>query len=544
MAFFDAMKTMYTRIRHETIEQVIEECTNGDLVIIETYNRRVFDRIMKQQQEAKLLKKMGKAVPSNIFRINLVTLNKYFNRFYNTIEIHVVEHSSLGEGEMVNGFTLKVGLGDPFPELIKSVAETVQTDPQLLQFFEHDVYREGPKSRAVSSTTNLCVQQHALYDQRQRGRGIRKIYYKKLDIPLQEYERLCQIPITYAPGAHGLGDQADYTVSVSQTDTLARVFEEVLRLSNSDQSHLNVDKTSTASKSPRALTPNSYVSGQTSPESNMEVSESEAESVKTTQADDPSTPQSVMSTGSSDPNKTPTNSVSMVNIAPTTGDSGSTITTSNLPTFVNTDVSVMGIHTTQSLLNSEDLRQPDRYRLLELHNHRVQRVWHLHESVETFHEHVLAAPSSRQFRMEPIPEGQYPTEIQKDEVLVTVFHFHNHIGQVHSAPFLIKLSINGVFIQDVCEIIQSVTKTKDRDFERWKLALVQTTSSQPRYVHDKADTFCLTDLIPRAAQMVQHTTEKNGSVLTRCCIGLDHPGKTSRGKSRNNAPERGIKIRN
>lgn len=535
--YYEQIKQMYGRLQVETVEQVIEDCTNGDLVIFETYQCQLFTRFLQQQKEMKLLKSKGMRIPRELFRVSFTNLGKYFNRLYNTVEIHVVEHAPMSDGEFVNAFVLKVGLSDSFNELVRLVAETVQIGDDYLQFFEHDVYREAPKSRAIPSGSSAVVQQHALYDQRQRGRGIRKIYYKKLDIPLSEYERLCQIPISYAPGSNGLGDQTDFTVSVSQTDTLARVFEEVLRLSSSDSNHLSVDKASTTSKSPRALTPNSYVSAQTSPESNMEISESEAETIKTpTIAEEPKTPQSVMSTGT-DPNRTPTNDVNMQITTPCTVNSTTTVV-SSLPTLVPADMADI------SSLDPEAYSKPERYRLLELHNHRVQRVWHLHESVEAFYEHILTAPTSRQFRMEPIPEGQYPYEIAKDEVLVTVFHFHNHIGQVHSAPFLIKLSINGVFIQDVCELIQSVTKTKDKEFERWKLALVQNTSSQPRYVHDKTDTFCLTDLIPRAAQMVQHTTEKTGSVLTRCCIGLDHPGKTSRAKSRSNAPERGIKIRN
>ena len=83
--------------------------------------------------------------------------------------------------------------------------------------------------------------------------------------------------------------------------------------------------------------------------------------------------------------------------------------------------------------------------------------------------------------MEKIPQGQRPIEIDAKELLVTVFHFHQTVGQVHGIPFLIKLRIDGVFIEDVHEEIKNITKVNDREFERWKFALVQIGSSQPRY---------------------------------------------------------------
>ena len=100
-------------------------------------------------------------------------------------------------------------------------------------------------------------------------------------------------------------------------------------------------------------------------------------------------------------------------------------------------------------------RNPESYRLLELNNHRVCRVWYARETVSDFHEHFQQA-ANRKYRMEKIPAGQKLGEINDDEVLVTVYHFHNYIGQTHGIPFLIKLGMNGVYLSEVKEEIKSI----------------------------------------------------------------------------------------
>merc|ERR1711979_176049 len=72
-----------------------------------------------------------------------------------------------------------------------------------------------------------------------------------------------------------------------------------------------------------------------------------------------------------------------------------------------------------------------------------------------FHDHFIQA-TNRKYRMEKIPQGQKLADINDDEVLVTVYHFHNYIGQTHGIPFLIKLGMNGVYLSEVKDEIKHI----------------------------------------------------------------------------------------
>merc|ERR1712159_876455 len=102
---------------------------------------------------------------------------------------------------------------------------------------------------------------------------------------------------------------------------------------------------------------------------------------------------------------------------------------------------------------------------------RVHQIFYHNSDMEDFRKVFEQPPGNKRYRLERIPENQRPENISDEEILMTVFHFHQIITQQHSLPFLIKLNINGVYFDDVKRRIKLLTGAKDRDFEKWKFAI-------------------------------------------------------------------------
>lgn len=231
---------------------------------------------------------------------------------------------------------------------------------------------------------------------------------------------------------------------------------------------------------------------------------------------------------------------------------------------------------------------PQHYRLLELSDKRCTSIWTSTQDLQLFRDHVQENQSKIgpcKYRIEKIPSDQVPSKLN-DDLLITCFHFHQTLNNIHGIPFLIKIPLSEIPSIDLYKKLKSIQKIKDKEFEKQKFALVYGNNSPPRYWSDspgnnnnnsesgskesdqssKIDSetenpqeqqkidfsHIIRQLIANSRTSQEHreakyqeliqTTRENGHLWTYCQIGIDHPSTKKRGNGKVGLPERGVKI--
>ena len=169
----------YEKTLSRQVQHVIDDITNGDILIIEPQTpasvkyRRSLQQINKKQMEQGI-------IPDKKYQ--LMKLQLYFRKLETTETVKIVEKDNNDVDGENNHFMMKLNMSDEFRYLVKYVADALKCDGRYLQFFQHDTYRDEPSQKPIKHDTEGQIHNHVLLDKSQKGgrHGIRTIYYKKV----------------------------------------------------------------------------------------------------------------------------------------------------------------------------------------------------------------------------------------------------------------------------------------------------------------------------------------------------------------------------
>lgn len=141
----------------QPLEHILEELMDGDIMI---YQLEIPEA---DQQE-----------------YELPTASAYFKDLFYKVEINFCDKNK----PLDQGFTLELSQRINYDQLAKRVAQFLNTDPCLLQFFKTQSYRDGPGQPL------RCNFEGTLKDiiQFVRPKQVRRVYYQQLQISISELE--------------------------------------------------------------------------------------------------------------------------------------------------------------------------------------------------------------------------------------------------------------------------------------------------------------------------------------------------------------------
>lgn len=163
-------------------------------------------------------------------------------------------------------------------------------------------------------------------------------------------------------------------------------------------------------------------------------------------------------------------------------------------------------------------------RLLEIVSYKIIGVHQEDELLE-----CLSPATSRTFRIEEIPLDQVDID-KENEMLITVAHFHKEVFGTFGIPFLLRIH-QGEHFRDVMKRIQSLLDIQEKEFEKFKFAIVMMGRHQ--YINEDEYEVNLKDFEPQPGNMSH----------PRPWLGLDHFNKAPK-RSRYTYLEKAIKIHN
>lgn len=181
-------------------------------------------------------------------------------------------------------------------------------------------------------------------------------------------------------------------------------------------------------------------------------------------------------------------------------------------------------------------------RMLDIISHKIYNVNKPDMPIEG-----VANTNTKSYRIEEVPLDQ--VSVAEDEMIVPVAHFQREAYSTFGNPFLIKIKEDEAF-ESVKERIRTHLDVPEKDFEKYKLALVQ--NSKLHFLEeDNIDRVKLKDF---AGYGGQHSgshmnaanvtsAQQNHNHHARPFIGLQHQNKNSK-RARYNYMEKAIKIYN
>ncbi|XP_033118944.1 ubiquitin carboxyl-terminal hydrolase 7-like [Anneissia japonica] len=110
----------------------------------------------------------------------LATAKEYFRDLYYRIEVVFCDKTNLNDP----GFTITLSVKMNYFQIAKAVAAKLDTDPMLLQFFKAQTHRDGP-GHPIRCTYEGTLRDLILP---LKPRGIKKLYYQRLTIKINELE--------------------------------------------------------------------------------------------------------------------------------------------------------------------------------------------------------------------------------------------------------------------------------------------------------------------------------------------------------------------
>jgi len=121
-----------------------------------------------------------------------------------------------------NGFTLELSQRMNYEMLAKKVSSVLNTDPYLIQFFKSQSYRDGPghplRCGYEGTLKDLLVYQ-------QRPKQVKRIFYQKLTIPINELENKRQFKCFWCADPPN-GEEKELVLYPNRNATVNELFVE------------------------------------------------------------------------------------------------------------------------------------------------------------------------------------------------------------------------------------------------------------------------------------------------------------------------------
>jgi len=149
----------------QPLEHILEELMDGDIIVYQM-------------------------VPPSGVDLELPTAKDFFRDIYFKIEVNFCDKNKPNDP----GFTLELSQRMDYTELAKRVAHHLKTDPDLLQFFKNQSYRDGPGQQPLRCNYDGTLKDILINI---RPKQVKRVYYQRLQISISELENKKQFKCSW-----------------------------------------------------------------------------------------------------------------------------------------------------------------------------------------------------------------------------------------------------------------------------------------------------------------------------------------------------------
>lgn len=174
---------------NQPLEHILEELMDGDIIVF--------------QED-----------PGPDHNYELPTARDYFRDLFYKVEVVFCDKNIANDA----GFCLELSMRMNYDSLARKVAAHLETDPYLLQFFKSQSYRDGPGHPLRCNYEGL-LKDLLVYS---RPRQVKRIYYQRLTIPINELENKRQFKVNWL----GREGEKELVLYPNRNATVADLFEE------------------------------------------------------------------------------------------------------------------------------------------------------------------------------------------------------------------------------------------------------------------------------------------------------------------------------
>jgi ubiquitin carboxyl-terminal hydrolase 7 len=163
---------------------------------------------------------------------------------------------------------------------------------------------------------------------------------------------------------------------------------------------------------------------------------------------------------------------------------------------------------------------------VEVLGHRVVEIHSYDKPVSELH-------TQKMYRIEEVRKEE--VELDEDEAFLPIAHFHKAPGNTFGTPFVVVVK-NGERLSSVIEKIQSRLSVPEKEFDKWKFAIVQAIQVLKYYSEEEDDPILFSHFFLNPSRGI--TFPRMGTPW----FGLEHVNKNP--KRMRYTVEKAIKIHN
>jgi len=174
----------------QPLEHILEELMDGDIIVF--------------QED-----------PGPDHGYDLPTARDYFRDLFYKVEVNFCDKNLANDP----GFCLELSQRMNYDQLAKKVAAHLDTDPYLLQFFKSQSYRDGPGHPLRCNYEGTLKDLLVFF----RPKQVKRIYYQRLAIPINELENKRQFKVGWLGAREG---EKELVLYPNRNATVADLYQE------------------------------------------------------------------------------------------------------------------------------------------------------------------------------------------------------------------------------------------------------------------------------------------------------------------------------
>lgn len=147
---------------------------------------------------------------------DLSTCRDYFRDLFHRVEVTFIDKTIVNDP----GFTMELSQRMNYDQMAKAVAQRLDTDPYLLQFFKSQNYRDGPGNPLRCTFEGTLKDLLVYFKPRQQ----KKIYYQQLSIRINELENKKQVKCIWM--GPRMKEERELVLYPNKNGTVADLLEE------------------------------------------------------------------------------------------------------------------------------------------------------------------------------------------------------------------------------------------------------------------------------------------------------------------------------
>jgi len=184
----------------QPLEHILEELMDGDIIVYQ----------LEPPPDAKL---------------ELPNVKEYFKDLFYKVEVNFCDKNIPNDP----GFTLELSQRMNYDQMARRVAEHLNTDPNLLQFFKNQSYRDGAPGQALRYNYDGTLKEILQFF---RPKQVKRVFYQRLAISINELENKKQFKCTWI--SSNLKEEKELVLYPNRNATVGDLLEEALTCSQID----------------------------------------------------------------------------------------------------------------------------------------------------------------------------------------------------------------------------------------------------------------------------------------------------------------------